>query len=364
MIDRIVTVIGARPQFIKAAPVSRALAAAGVVETVVHTGQHYDESMSAVFFSELELVPPSVHLGAGSASHAVQTAAILTGVENVISSMRPEMVLVYGDTNSTLAGALAAAKLHVPVAHVEAGLRSGNMRMPEEINRILTDRLAELLFTPTSAATAHLRQEGVSGVIDEVGDVMFDATLMFSETAEQRSDVVARLGLQGLPFVLATAHRAETTDDIRALTAVLDGLGRTADDLNVVLPLHPRTAKAIRDTGVTVDARIRVIEPVGYLDMLMLERSASVIVTDSGGVQKEAFFQRTPCVTLRTETEWPELVEAGWNRLVAPTDGLEISRAILSAVGTAGAPIDPYGDGSASSRISQSIRSFDSSWFR
>jgi UDP-GlcNAc3NAcA epimerase len=360
---RIVTVIGARPQFVKAAVVSRALAARGLSERIVHTGQHYDASMSDVFFEEMGIPAPAHHLGVGSGPHGQQTAAMLAGIERVLLGERPDWLLVYGDTNSTLAGALAAAKLHVPVAHVEAGLRSLNRRMPEEVNRVATDHLSSLLLCPTAASAAQLHSEGIFDAPERhgfrrrvrcVGDVMFDATLQFGELAAARSRVLSSLGLRAGDFDLATIHRAENTDDAARLDAITESLVRIAESRPVVWPVHPRTRKLLSDAARAdrlSGSGVRLCEPVGYLDMLMLERSARCIVTDSGGVQKEAFFAGVPCVTLRDETEWVELVEMGWNRLVSPAAGV---KAIVDAVAVAGPGCSgqsPYGCGDAASRI-------------
>jgi len=358
---KIVTVIGARPQFIKAAPVSRALAAAGLVEVVVHTGQHYDDNMSGVFFEELEMAPPAFNLGVGSGSHGVQTARMLEGIERVLLEVQPDWLVVYGDTNSTLAAAVAASKLHVPVAHVEAGLRSFNRRMPEEVNRVLTDHASTLLFAPTAAAVAHLAAEGIAGAsVVEVGDVMYDAALHFGDKAARQSLVLDRLGLAPASYILATAHRAENTDDPERLRAVVLALSAIAAELPVVLPLHPRTRAALHRTGLLEQAcaTLKVIEPVGYLDMVTLERHARLIATDSGGVQKEAFFYRVPCVTLRDETEWMELVELGWNRLVSPVSPGVVTAAITESLQTAERAEPPaglFGGGQAAPRIARSI---------
>jgi UDP-GlcNAc3NAcA epimerase len=353
---KILSVVGARPQFIKAGPVSRALRSApGVEEVLVHTGQHYDENMSAIFFEELALPRPDLELGVGSASHAVQTGRMLEALEPVLRRERPDWALVYGDTNSTLAGALAAAKLGLPVAHVEAGLRSGNRRMPEEINRILADRCSDLLFAPTRAAVANLRREGVPEErIAAVGDVMYDAVLFHAERAEARSRALAELGLAPGGYVLATVHRAENTDDPSRLRAILDGLSAVAEELPVVLPLHPRTRARLGAEATAPAAKLRLLAPVGYLDMLMLEKHAALVATDSGGVQKEAYFQRVPCVTLRGETEWVELVELGWNRLappVSPGAVRDAVRAALRAPRPAAGGASPYGDGRAAEAI-------------
>lgn len=352
---KITTILGARPQFIKAAAVSRTLATRGIAESLVHTGQHYDANMSDVFFEEMGIPAPAHHLGIAGGPHGQMTGRQLEAVETVLTRDRPDAVLVYGDTNSTLAGALAAAKMHIPIAHVEAGLRSFNRAMPEEINRVLTDHCADWLLTPTDAATRNLMQEGIpSDRIAQVGDVMFDAALHFGKIVETRGDHLTAYGLQAGAYVLATVHRQENTDDPARLAAIVGGLAAVAGEMQVILPLHPRTRARLADT-VPQDlmAPITIADPVGYLEMVALERQAAVIATDSGGVQKEAFFHRVPCVTLRDETEWVELVEAGWNRLVSPgqTGAADISAAVLGAVGTQGSAIAPYGTGDAAGRI-------------
>jgi UDP-GlcNAc3NAcA epimerase len=349
-----VTVVGARPQFIKAATVSRALRArSGLREVLVHTGQHYDDNMSKVFFSEMEIQPPDHNLGVGSASHGAQTGQMLAAIEVILLAEPPDCVLIYGDTNSTLAGALAACKLHIPVAHVEAGLRSFNRRMPEEMNRILADHAADLLFAPTETAVANLAREGIAGAkVINVGDVMYDAALFYGERAERDSRVLDRVGVAGVPYVLATVHRAENTDDPRRLRTILAALAGVAAQLPVVLPLHPRTRATLAREGLTdLVGQLRVIDPVGYLDMVMLERHASLVVTDSGGVQKEAFFHGVPCVTLRDETEWVELVELGWNTLAPPLPGADLAPTILAALGSRGRAAEPYGQGRSAAAI-------------
>lgn len=352
---KIVTVLGARPQFIKASVVSHAMAQSGaLVERVVHTGQHFDADMSDVFFSELGMEPPAHRLDIHGGTHGAMTGRMLAEVEAVLMSERPDAVLVYGDTNSTLAGALAAVKLHIPVAHVEAGLRSFNMAMPEEINRILTDRISRWLFTPTLDAKEQLLREGVDTQrIVPVGDVMYDVALHHGERAGARTGMLDALGLQGGDFVLATVHRAENTDNPSRLAAIVDGLATVTGRLPVVWPMHPRTRQILQRGGrlEALAGRLHAISPVGYLDMVLLERQAAVIATDSGGVQKEAFFHRVPCVTLRDETEWVELVRAGWNRLAPPTSAQSVSEAVLSAVGTSGEDVAPYGSGRAAAAI-------------
>ena len=344
---RVLTILGARPQFIKAAPVSRAFAEAGIEEAIVHTGQHHDQGMSDIFFEELEIPKPAHHLGIHGGGHGAMTGAMLQALEPLMESEKPDWVVVYGDTNSTLAGALAASKLHIPVAHVEAGLRSFNRRMPEEQNRIVADHLADLLFTPTDTATARLREEGIpTERIHQVGDVMYDAALYYGRLADERSEVLARHGLASGHYTLATVHRAENTDDPERLRAIMEGLDEVArETMPVVLPLHPRTRAAMEREEIQPNA-IRMIEPVGYLDMVALERHAAVIATDSGGVQKEAYFHGVPCVTLRDETEWVELVEAGWNIIVPPLNR-EVAISVKSTVGKTGREVLPYGTGEA-----------------
>lgn len=349
----IVTVIGARPQFIKAATVSRLVRERkDAREVIIHTGQHYDPSMSAVFFDELEIPAPDINLEIGSLPHGAQTGRMLERIEEVLADIRPDWLLVYGDTNSTLAGALAAAKLHVPVAHVEAGLRSFNKRMPEEVNRILTDHVSELLFAPTSAAEDNLLREGFDASrVHVVGDVMYDAALFYGEKADQASEILTDLTLKPHEYVLTTVHRAENTDDPKRLRVIIEALNEVARQRQVVLPLHPRTRSKLADLGLELD-RIMVIEPVGYLDMVMLEKKALTIVTDSGGVQKEAYFHGVPCVTLRDETEWVELVNSGWNRLSPPRDPAQIATDIEAAATSEPreAPLF-YGDGRAAPAV-------------
>jgi len=354
---KIITIIGARPQFIKASVVSRAFAVNGDHETILHTGQHFDANMSDVFFDELEIPRPHYHLGIGGGSHGENTGRMIEAIERVLMDERPDWVLVYGDTDSTLAGALAAVKLHIPIAHVEAGLRSFNRRMPEEINRVLTDHAATLLFAPTHAAMRHLAEEGIAGEsVCQVGDVMYDAALYFGAKADVQSKILDRLGLSSKDYVLATVHRAENTDDERRLSAIFNGFSIFQG--TVVLPLHPRTRARIHSQDIKVPANVRIIDPVGYLDMVMLEKHASLIATDSGGVQKEAFFYRVPCVTLRDETEWVELVEAGWNRLAPPTNAADIAEAMHTALESSGKEIQPYGTGDAASFIVVGLRDF------
>src|SRR5262245_13445708 len=311
---KLLTVVGARPQFIKAAPVSRALVEEDLTEIVIHTGQHFDEQMSNVFFEELGISRPAHNLGINDLGHGAMTGRMLEKLEVVMLAEKPAAVLVYGDTNSTLAGALAATKLHIPVAHVEAGLRSSNRRMPEETNRVITDHVSDLLFCPTTTAVANLSREGITGGVHAVGDVMFDATLLILGEARGRSRILDRLTLEAKTYAVATVHRAENTDDAARFKRVLAWLEEAARTQPVVMPTHPRTRKLLDQLGVTLRG-VHSIEPLGYIDMVWLVHNAAAIFTDSGGLQKEAYFHGVPCVTLRDETEWVETIAAGWNRL-------------------------------------------------
>jgi len=336
---RILTVVGARPQFIKAAVVSRAIAGEPrAAEIMVHTGQHFVAYMSDIFFSELAIPAPARHLGISGGGHGEMTGRMLAALEPVMIEAKPDMVVVYGDTNSTLAGALAAAKLRLPVAHVEAGLRSFNRAMPEEINRVLADHASDLLFCPTRAAVENLRREGIGVGVHQVGDVMYDAALFVGAASGQRSSIVERLGLESGRYALATLHRAENTDDPRALGRALDYLKSAARERRIVFPVHPRTRAAIAAAGLSV-AGLEAIEPLGYFDMHRLLQGAALVFTDSGGLQKEAYFHRVPCVTLRSETEWVETIACGWNRLWH----VESYQPRVD--------IDEYGDGRAGERI-------------
>jgi UDP-N-acetylglucosamine 2-epimerase (non-hydrolysing) len=348
---KIVSIVGARPQFVKLAPIARAMQ--GYTDTithlVVHTGQHYDYEMSQVFFDELGLKTPDYHLGVGSGTHGYQTGEMLKRIEEVLLEEEPDLVVVYGDTNSTLAGALAAAKLHISVAHVEAGLRSFRKTMPEEINRVLADHISDLLFCPTETSVGNLKREGITEGVSLVGDVMYDAVLMYLELAEQKSRILEHLRLSPKSYALATVHRAENTDDPERLKIIFQGLqALVGKGLSVVFPIHPRTRKKVEALGLSLDG-LAILDPVSYLDMLVLEKNARVILTDSGGVQKEAFFFRVPCVTLREETEWVETVETGWNTL-AGCDPERVLRAVQD-VKPGNEGTKPYGDGQAAERI-------------
>ena len=343
---RVATVVGNRPQFVKAAAVSPLLRERHQ-EVLVHTGQHYDYEMSGVFFDGLELPAPEVNLGAGSGLHGAQTGTMLQGIEQQLLAMRPDWLLVYGDTNSTLAGALAAAKLSVPIVHVEAGLRSFNRDMPEEINRVVADRLSNLLLCPSETAASHLAAEGISRNVHVVGDVMLDVLHWATPCANARAkQVLGELGLQKNSYLLATVHRSENTDDPARLSGILRAFNALEEP--VLFPVHPRTRKAIEAGNFLLRPHVRLIDPVAYLDMIILAGAARMILTDSGGLQKEAYWLGVPCLTMRNETEWVETVEAGWNTLVGSD-----SEKIISAVcrfAPAGSHPTLYGDGRAAAR--------------
>lgn len=352
----ILTVLGARPQFIKAAAVSRQLQVLGIPETIVHTGQHFDQNMSDVFFSEMSIPAPAYNLNINSLNHGAMTGRMLEQVEEVILKEKPLAVMVYGDTNSTLAGALAAVKLHVRVVHVEAGLRSFNMAMPEEVNRILTDRISSLLFCPTDAAVANLKAEGFDGFKTQIvkcGDVMQDAAYFYLDKAKSSSKILERLELRS-DFILATIHRQENTDDTNNLKQIIEALNRINRKLRVVVPLHPRTRKILEPKRIKPE--FTIIDPVGYLDMLMLTSNSKLVMTDSGGLQKEAFFFGKHCITLREQTEWVELVEHGFNRL-AGANAEAIYNAFSEMINKkTNFDIDLYGNGKASERIAHYIK--------
>jgi UDP-GlcNAc3NAcA epimerase len=341
---KILTIVGARPQFIKAAAVSRAIReTSGIEETMIHTGQHFDAGMSDVFFKELDIPEPKYRLNINGGGHGEMTGRMLEAIEPVLIAEKPNWVMVYGDTNSTLAGALGAAKLHIPIAHVEAGLRSFNRRMPEEINRVMTDHLAALQLCPTTAAVKNLAKEGICEGVYQVGDVMYDATLFAIHRSQGSSNILSELGLTARQYSVATVHRAENTDDATRLGEVISFLQQQAETRPVVLPLHPRTRQNAQRMGIVFDG-LKIVNPVGYLDMAQLLNGACEVFTDSGGLQKEAYFHRVPCTTLRDETEWVETVAHGWNRLWKGADFTERGE------------IDEYGDGQAAFRIVELLK--------
>ena len=366
MSKRVLSVVGTRPNFVKMAPIVAEIKRRGRFEhLLVHTGQHYDDNMSKVFFDELHIPRPAVNLEVGSGPHGQQTAAMLEKIEQILLSEKPDWVLIYGDTNSTLAGALAAAKLHINVAHVEAGLRSFNRRMPEEINRMVADQLAATLLCPTDLAVKNLAAEGITQGVFQVGDVMYDSVLYNAALAQKGSSVMQTLGLAPKGFYLATIHRAENTDDPARLAGILEAFSRVK--CPIVLPLHPRTRKTLGAGLEKLGGPVRVIDPVPYLDMLMLEKNCRMVLTDSGGVQKEAYWFDVPCITLRDQTEWVELVQAGCNVIVGAG-----ADAIMSAVDTfeaAGAKLPPgrpsklYGDGHCAEKIVQKLLEYRPTYF-
>ena len=344
---KIVSVVGARPEFIQAAPVSRALRRRGHHEILVHTGQHYDYEMSAIFFGQLGLPEPDYNLEVGSGPHGWQTGEMLIYMERVLLSENPDWVIVRGDTNSTLAGALAATKLHIPVAHIEAGLRSFDTRMPEEINRIATDHVAQLLFCPTRAAMRNLEREGLSQRACLVGDVMYEAVLYNIENAERQSCILSTLGIQPKAYLLITIHRPDNTDipeNLRNIVAALNAIREP-----IIFPVHPRTQPYLVEYGCMLKSHVQITEPLNYFDMLVLEKNARLILTDSGGMQKEAYVLGTPCLTLRRETEWVETVEAGWNVLVG-TDSEQIVAGVRDFCPTTERK-SLYGGGNTSEKI-------------
>lgn len=353
---KILTVIGARPQFVKAAALSRALRKEGFKEVIVHTGQHFDANMSDVFFEEMEIPKPDVQLQIHSLGHGAMTGRMMEEIEKILLEEKPDLLMVYGDTNSTLAGALAAVKLHIPVAHIEAGLRSFNNRMPEEINRILTDRISEFLFCPTDTAIHNLDQEGYAGMTKHVvrsGDVMQDAAEFYAKTSGNRSNVISQLPMKD--FALATLHRAENTDDPDRLKQLVEGLNEiNSEQIPVVIPLHPRTKKKLLEHGLSLE--LYCLDPQGYFDMIELLKHCKLVLTDSGGLQKEAFFFRKPCVTMRDQTEWVELIDTGVNQLVGANREklIQASQEMLKA--KCNFNIDLYGNGRATESIAQYLK--------
>lgn len=354
--SKIVTIVGARPQFIKASALSRALQNEGIPEVIVHTGQHFDDNMADIFFRQMDIPEPRYNLGINSLSHGAMTGRMLEEIEKVLVKEKPTAVVVYGDTNSTLAGALAASKLHIPVAHVEAGLRSFNMKMPEEINRILTDRISDFLFCPTETAILNLNEEGYENFPSKVvlsGDVMYDVALYYSQISSLKSNIIQKLKLEQRPFVLATLHRQENTDDPVRLSGILEALNQLSDSFRIVLPLHPRTKNIIARNGYTLN--FEPIDPVGYFDMMELLKHCSFVITDSGGLQKESYFFTKHCLVARDETEWTELTELKYNFLVGADKDRIIQKSM--EIGQIVRPFDekPYGNGDAANKIARII---------
>ena len=355
---KVFSVIGARPQFIKAAVVSNVLKTKGINEFLVHTGQHFDENMSKVFFEEMGIPKPQKNLGVSGGTHGSMTGEMLVDVEKLMIEQKPDWVLVYGDTNSTLAGSLAASKLNIPCAHVEAGLRSDNRNMPEEINRILTDHASDLLFAPTSTAHKRLLSEGITQYkIVRTGDVMLDATFTFGKVAQEKSSIIKDLALEEQTFALCTLHRAENVDRLETLEWIVGELNQVSKTISLVLPLHPRTKAKFEQFSLfeKLSSSIKIIGPVGFLDVLSLQQSSCIIITDSGGMQKEAFFQNKPCVTVRTETEWVELLDGGHNRLAKPmVDPIfqKVDEALNASLDWS---VELYGDGQSSETIAMAL---------
>ncbi len=369
---KILTVVGARPQFVKCAAVSSVLRKQ-YKEVLIHTGQHYDYAMSDVFFEELSIPKPEYHLGVGSASHGVQTSEMLAKIEEIILQEKPNAVMVYGDTNSTLAAALAASKVYVPLIHVEAGLRSFNRRMPEEINRVLTDHTSSLLLCPTETAMENLEREGFlranvhatcspeHPVILNVGDVMYDMVRITIRQIEKKGntkEVLKQFGVVAKQYCLATIHRAENTNDVSALREILSAMAHIASKIPVVLPLHPRTKAIIERENIALPSGVSIIAPLGYADMILLQKNASVVCTDSGGMQKEAFLLQTPCITMREQTEWIETLHDGWNVLTGASASAIIAAYNNAQILEPDTQKQPFGDGFAGEKITQAIGTF------
>lgn len=349
---KILTIVGARPQFVKAAALSRALKKFSLEEVLVHTGQHFDENMADIFFRQMEIPKPKYNLGINSLSHGAMTGRMLEEIEKILITERPSLVVVFGDTNSTLAGALAAGKLHIPVAHVEAGLRSFNMKMPEEINRILTDRISNYLFCPTETAVKNLRGEGFDNFnvkIENTGDVMYDVALYYSQISSEHSVIAKKLEEGNQPIILTTLHRQENTDNLPRLKSIVGSLNELAAEFNIVLPLHPRTKKILQKENISLS--FNPVSPVGYFDMIELLKHCAFVITDSGGLQKEAFFFEKQCLVTRDETEWTELVNLGFNFLVGANKKHILQKANEIKNNKPEFSQKPYGEGNAAERI-------------
>ncbi|BBH54049.1 non-hydrolyzing UDP-N-acetylglucosamine 2-epimerase [Fluviispira sanaruensis] len=356
---KILTVIGARPQFIKAAPVSKVFEKSKKInEIIVHTGQHYDAAMSDIFFQELKIKQPLYNLEVGSASHGEQTGKMLNGIEKILIKEKPDFLLVYGDTNSTLAGALAASKLNIPIIHIEAGLRSFNRNMPEEVNRIVTDHLSEYLFTPTEDAIKNLNREGLGNrKIVNVGDVMYDACNEFIQEKYIIDDILKKYSIKEKNYILCTLHRAENTDNLEIFENIIRNLFNISKHKKIIFPMHPRTRKLIENKNILNLSNILFINPVGYIEMLHLMRNANLIITDSGGMQKEGYFLGTQAYVLRSETEWLELIKIGWNRLVLPSESEFYKKILDFKIEAFNREENFYGDGNAAKKICEFILS-------
>lgn len=354
---KILTIVGARPQFVKAAALSRALKNIGIEEVLVHTGQHFDENMAEIFFRQMNIPQPKYNLGINSLSHGAMTGRMLEEIEKVLITEKPTAVVVFGDTNSTLAGALAASKLHIPVAHIEAGLRSFNMKMPEEINRILTDRISNYLFCPTEVAIKNLKAEGFENFeinIVNSGDVMYDVALYYSQFSGERSTIISDFGLNKKPFLLSTLHRQENTDDLERLNSIISAFNSLSEDYQIVLPIHPRTRKILQTENIKLN--FEPIDPVGYFDMIELLKHCKMVITDSGGVQKEAFFFGKHCLVTRDETEWTELVDLNYNFMVGANAEKIVNTVSEVAKATIKFDVKPYGEGNAADKIALALK--------
>jgi UDP-GlcNAc3NAcA epimerase len=357
--QKILTVVGARPQFVKAAALSRAIKKINIEEVLVHTGQHFDKNMAEVFFKEMDIPKPKYNLGINSLSHGAMTGRMLEEIEKVLLKERPGVVVVFGDTNSTLAAALAASKLHIPVAHVEAGLRSFNMKMPEEINRILTDRISDFLFCPTETAIKNLMAEGFDNFenkVENIGDVMYDVALYYSRFSAERSLLPKEITNSKKPVILATLHRQENTDNLTRLQSIVNALNILSEQFNIVLPIHPRTKNILENENIKL--KFNPVEPVGYFDMIELLKKCKFVISDSGGLQKEAFFFEKQCLVIRDETEWTELVELGYNYLVGANTELILKKADFVANNNIEFTLKPYGTGNAADKIALRLKEY------
>lgn len=356
---KILTIVGARPQFVKAAALSRQLIKIGVEEVLVHTGQHFDKNMAEIFFTQMNIPEPKYNLGINSLSHGAMTGRMLEEIEKILLVEQPNVVVVFGDTNSTLAGALAACKLHIPVAHIEAGLRSFNMKMPEEINRILTDRISDILFCPTETAIENLQREGFNNFeisIENIGDVMYDVALYYSQFSEEESTLPEEIVKSKRPIILTTLHRQENTDDTERLQSIVNALNTLSENFKIVLPIHPRTKKIIETKG--IELNFKPIEPVGYFDMIELLKKCAFVISDSGGLQKESFFFEKQCIVIRDETEWTELIDLGYNYLVGADTELIVEKANQMVSNEMVFKDKPFGNGEAARGIALRLKEY------